>query len=134
MEPVQMCEAGPEVRRYRKAIWVSMGGYMVMLMLAITFIKEFPGSSWRYPVMLVPVIPAIFGLVGIMRAVRAMDEMQRRVHLEGVAFAFVVTVLVTLTWGLLERAGMPKLPSVWVCTLMLALWGIGNRIAARRYR
>ena len=104
MQPVQMCEAGPEVRRYRKAIWISMGGYMVMLLLAITFIKEFPGSSWRYPVMLVPVIPAIFGLVGIMRAVRAMDEMQRRVHLEGVAFAFVVTVLITLSWGLLASA------------------------------
>lgn len=129
-----MCEAGPEVRRYRKAIWASMGGYMVTLMLAVTFIKALPSSSWRYPVMLLPVIPAIFGLVGIMRAIRAMDEMQRRVHLEGVAFSFILTVLITLSWGLLERAGMPKLPSIWVCTLMLGLWGIGNRLAARRYR
>jgi hypothetical protein len=128
------CEAGPELRQHRRFIFVSMCGYMVLLLLAITFIKHYPDSSWRYPVMLVPVVPAMFGLVGIMRAVRAMDEMQRRVHLEGVAFAFVVTAVITLSWGLLERAGMPKLPSIWVCTLMLSLLGVGNRIAARRYR
>ena len=131
---LESCEGAPGVGRYRKAIWASMTGYMVMLMLAITFIKHYPESTWRYPAVLVPVVPAIFGLVGIMRAIRAMDEMQRRVHLEGVAFAFIVTVLITLSWGLLERAGMPKLPSIWVCTLMLGLWGIGNRLAARRYR
>jgi hypothetical protein len=134
MSELPGCEATPGPQRYQRAIRGAAAGYVVTLLLAITYVRNWPDSAWRYPVMLVPVIPAVYGLVAIMRSVRAMDELQRRVHLEGVAFAFATTVVVTLSWGLLERAGAPKLPSVWVATIMIGLWGIGNRIAARRYR
>jgi hypothetical protein len=134
MSQLPGCEATPGSRQYMRAIRGAAAGYVVTLMLAIFFIRAWPGSVWRFPVMLVPVIPAVYGLVAIMRFVRGMDELQRRVHLEGVAFAFATTVVVMLSWGLLERAGAPKLPTVWVATFMIALWGIGNYVAARRYR
>jgi len=134
MSELACCESTPESREYKRRIRTAIAGYTVTLLLAITFLRAFPASPWRFPVMLVPVIPAIWGVVVVLRFVRAMDELQRRVHLEGVSFAFTLTVLVTLTWGLLERAGLPHLPSVWVATLMIALWGIGNYLAARRYR
>jgi hypothetical protein len=128
------CEATPGSQQYLRSIRGAVVGYVVTLLLAVTFVKTWPESPWRFPAMLVPVIPAVYGLVVIMRFVRAMDELQRRVHLEGVAFAFATTTVITLSWGLLERAGAPKLPSVWVATIMIALWGVGNYIAQRRYR
>jgi hypothetical protein len=134
MSELPGCEATAGSQRYQRAIRGAAAGYVVTLLLAITCVRNWPESPWRYPVMLVPVIPAVYGLVAIMRFVRAMDELQRRVHLEGVAFAFATTIVIALSWGLLERAGAPKLPAIWVATIMIGLWGIGNRIAARRYR
>jgi hypothetical protein len=134
MSQLPNCEATPRSRQYLRAIRVAAAAYAVTLILGITFNRASPGSPWRFPAMLIPVFPAVYGLVAIMRFVRGMDELQRRVHLEGVAFAFATTVVVMLSWGLLERAGAPKLPTVWVATFMIALWGIGNYVAARRYR
>jgi hypothetical protein len=134
MSELTGCESTPGSRQYLRAIRVAAAGYVVTLLLAITFVRNWPENVWRYPLMLVPVIPAVYGLVAIMRFVRAMDELQRRVHLEGVAFAFATTIVIALSWGLLERAGAPKLPTVWVATMMIALWGVGNHIAQRRYR
>lgn len=134
MEQFPGCEATPGARQYMRSVRAAMAFYVVTLLLAVVFIRQFPTSAWRYPAMLVPVIPAVYGLFAVMRFVRAMDELQRRVHLEGVAFAFATTIVIMLSWGLLERAGAPKLPTVWVATIMIALWGIGNYIAQRRYR
>jgi len=134
MNDLPTCEVTPGARQFRRRIIVGMLGYAVVLMLAVTFVKAYPQSPWRYVVMLLPILPAMWSLVGVMKFLRAMDEMQRRVHMEGVAFAFLVTVVLAFSYGLLERAGMPNIPTIWVASLMIFLWGVGNYIAARRYR
>lgn len=134
MSELSRCDTNPGAKRYLRSLRIAMMGYAVLLLLGIVFLRTFPETRWRFAVMLLPVLPAIHGLVSVMRFVRAMDELQRRVHLEGVAFAFASTIVICLTWGLLERAGLPKLPTVWVCTIMIGLWGIGNYIAAARYK
>ena len=134
MENLPTCEVTPGSQLFRRRIITGMLGYAVLLMLAVTFVKAYPQSPWRYVAMLAPIVPAMWSLAGVMKYLRAMDEMQRRVHLEGVAFAFVVTIVLVFSYGLLERAGLPKIPTIWQASLMIFLWGVGSYIAARRYR
>lgn len=134
MTELACCDTTPSSKLYKRKLRTAVAGYTILLLLAVTFLRAFPASPWKIPVMLLPVIPSAWGVFVALQYVRAMDELQRKVHLEGVAFAFTTTVLVTVTWGMMERAGLPHLPSIWVATLMIALWGVGNHLAARRYR
>jgi hypothetical protein len=63
-----------------------------------------------------------------------MDELQRKIQLEAVVFGFCGTALLTFSYGFLENAGFPHLNWIWIFPLMAALWGLGQAIAARRYR
>ena len=69
-----------------------------------------------------------------MRFFRGLDELQRRIQLEAVAFSFLATCLITLTWAFQQNAGLPRFDVSWVAPLLIALWGIGVGIAKRRYQ
>ena len=56
----------------------------------------------RITVALVPVLPFIAVLACVISDVRGMDELQRRVHLEALAFAFPAGVTVLMVLGLLQ--------------------------------
>lgn len=64
---------------------------------------ELPRSV-RLTLALLPVLPFVLALVGVVRAVGALDELHRRVHLEALAIAFPLTLLLIMTLGLLELA------------------------------
>jgi hypothetical protein len=68
------------------------------------------------------------------RLFRGLDELQRRIQFEGMAFSFLGTCVITLTWGFLQNAGLPQADVIWVTPLLIALWGIGLGIASRRYQ
>lgn len=108
--------------------------YVVLLIVSIGLIQANPNASWRYAVAVLPVIPAIFGALALVRYVGKIDELQRRIQLDGFAFSFGVTAILTFTYGFLENAGLPPISFIWVLPLMIFLWGIGTAIASARYR
>ena len=71
-----------------------------------------------------------------MKGVAAMDELQRRIELEALAFAFPICVVVLMTLGLLELA-IPLNPDDWsyrhVWLMMPMLYYFSLRRAKRRY-
>ncbi|MCM2505492.1 hypothetical protein NDN16_17635 [Aureimonas altamirensis] len=73
-------------------------------------------------------------LWAVMRAVQHMDELERRVQFEALAFAFVGTAFLTFAWGFAEGVGAPKLPAFGVWPIMAALWFAGGLVSSRRYR
>ena len=112
----------------------AMAAYVVVLLIAITLINLSPSTAWwRVPLALAPVIPAIFGIIAFMRYMSRMDELQRRIQFEGLAFGFGVAGILTFSYGFLEIVGFPHISLLWVFPFMIALWGIGTGIAARRY-
>ncbi len=56
----------------------------------------------RLIVALSPIVPFVIFLVLVISNVRSMDELHRRVHLEALAFAFPVSVVVIMVLGLLQ--------------------------------
>jgi hypothetical protein len=62
-----------------------------------------------------------------------LDELQRRIQREAVAFSFLAACLITLTWAFQQNAGLPRFDLNWVAPLVILLWGLGLGIAKRRY-
>jgi hypothetical protein len=77
--------------------------------------------------------PAIWIAVGVIRAVRKLDELARGILYEGLAIAALMTFLLLLGLGLLELAGFPSPNSAYLALFMAVAWLIGKLLVARRY-
>lgn len=121
-------------RSYLKEFGTAMVAYTVVLFLSIWAINSHLRSPWRYPVALLPMIPAAFALIAVVRHLGRLDELQRRIQFEALAFAFGGTALLTFSYGFVENVGFPHLSWFWVWPLMALLWSIGLVIANRRYQ
>ena len=73
-------------------------------------------------------------LVVAMRSLRGMDELERKMHTEAMAFAFLASLVIISTCGFLALAGFMTLSLGWIAPTMAMSWVIGLAILARRYR
>jgi hypothetical protein len=84
-------------RQYFREFGFAMAAYVVVVIVSITLINISPSSAWWcIPLAITPVIPAIFGMIAYMRFVSRMDELQRRIQFEGIAFGFGGAGILTL--------------------------------------
>lgn len=122
-------------RRYLRQFIPAMIAYSIVLVAAITLLGRLSDASlWRIPVAVLPMIPIGFALRAYLIFLNGADELQRRIQLNGFAFAAGATGMVTLTYGFLENAGFPMISWVWIFPMIIAFWGIGSTIAERRYK
>jgi hypothetical protein len=120
-------------KRYLKEFGASMAAYSVMVPLSVWLLKGHEHTPLGYTIAFLPIIPSVLALWAFMRMFRGLDELQRRIQFEAVAFSFLATCLVTLTWAFQQNAGLPRFDVSWVAPLLILLWGIGLGIAKRRY-
>ena len=95
-----------------------------------------PGTGAALAFALLPVPFFALLIYAYVRGVRGMDELERRIQLEALAFAFPIAILVAFTAGLLDLAGFHgaqnwDLPRLWPI-LLLAYW-FGQWRARVRY-
>ena len=122
-------------RRYIRQFLPAMIAYSIVLPPTIWLLGRMSDSSlWRIPVAVLPMIPIGFALRAYLIYLNSMDELQRRIQMNGVAFAAGATGMVTLTYGFLENAGFPTLSWIWIFPMIIAFWGIGSAVAERRYK
>ncbi len=119
---------------YAAHFLIAMFFYALVLILSIWLIRSFPGAAWHVPVALSPAIPGFVAALVIAREIGSRDELQRQIQLEAIAFAFGGTAIVAVSIGLLEIAGARPLNGAYFIPIMMALWGIGQFWAIRRYR
>lgn len=91
----------------------------------------------RIAAALLPVPPFSFMLWKIINGVRQMDELEQRIHLEALAIAFPLALILLMTLGLLELA--MRLPPedlsyrhVWA--FLPLFYFVGLALARRRYQ
>ena len=121
-------------KRYLKESISSMAAYTVIVSLTMWLLRGHKHTALGYCIAFLPVIPAAWALWAFMRMFRRLDELQRRIQLEAVAFSFLATCLITLTWAFQESAGLPRFDVSFVAPLLVLLWGLGLAIARRRYQ
>lgn len=85
---------------------------------------------------LLPIPIAAIALVTIIRGARELDELEKRIQLEALAFAFVTAVLLLMTLGLMELA-ITLNRDDWsyrhVWAMLPTLYFAGLVVARRRY-
>jgi hypothetical protein len=80
-----------------------------------------------------PVAPAILAINYFQKAVACLDELQRQIQFEAVAFGFLVSAFVFFVLGLLEKFGVLHLDWLIIAPLMLLAWGLGWARANHKY-
>jgi len=93
--------------------------------------ERFHVSRW---LALVPILPMMCFVVAMVRAVRKMDELQRRICFESVAVSFLLTVVLTLVFAGLDSTGIYRASYDDVATPMMAFWACAYIFSSWRYR
>jgi hypothetical protein len=94
-----------------------------------------PAVGERLALALMPLPGNIALLVLAIRAIRRLDEFQRRVHFEAVALSFLSTGIAVFIYGYLQKAQIAgPLNAGLVWAFMLLFYVIGYFVAASHYR
>ena len=95
-----------------------------------------PVGHWDIAVASIPLVTFFWFVYEVQRALRHIDELQRRIHLEALAMAFLIVMLTLMGIGLLEETpkGRVVLPFRDLWFALLPLYGICYLAARRHYR
>jgi hypothetical protein len=126
-----------------KSFLTRYAGVIVIILWAATFVAarlaldkelDLQPTALRVAAALLPVLPTVLCLWYILVSIGRLDEMQRRIHLEALAIAFPLALLLLMTLGLLQLAiPLPEedwsyrhvwafLPLFYVIGLTIAWW------------
>jgi peptidoglycan/LPS O-acetylase OafA/YrhL len=108
--------------------------YLGLLAIAVTWAPDMQPSVWRYFVALLPMIPGLFLAFGILRVSTKIDEMERRILHEAVAFSFIFTLILLLSFGLLGLVGVQQPSAIVIVAVMCMLLIVGKLWGNWRYR
>jgi hypothetical protein len=124
-----------EGKRFALRAAAGMIGYSVLLPLSLVVLRRGQlEQGAAIAVALLPALPLFLVLNATVGAVRAQDELHRRIQLEGALISALVTAFVTFTYGLLEiNELVSAIPMIWVLPFMVMVWGIAVAIGGRRY-
>ena len=135
MTPESTVQAGwrATMRRFRYGFIIATLAYVGLVHLSDFVLDANPGASWRYAIAVLPAVPVAVCVVALVPYYhRLLDELQQRIQLEAIAFAFLGALIIAFVYGLLELAGLPGIAWKWAWVLMVALWVIGDWLARRR--
>jgi hypothetical protein len=107
--------------------------YIGLLTWSVHWLEVHPTSSWRYAAALAPLLPGIFIALGIIRAIRKLDELAQKILLNGLVVSFVFTLVLTLSLGLLGLAGFPQPNTAYIAFFMIVMWLGGKLFFSRKY-
>jgi len=120
-------------RNYVIRLGVGLAGYAVLLVGAIWVLNRFSDQWWRFIVAALPAVPLVLVARAVARYLGEVDELQSRIQLEALAFAFGAGSLLTFTYGLLQLAGLPPVSWMFVWPVYAGSWVFGLILARRRY-
>lgn len=107
---------------------------LVVLFLAIRFINSHPGGSGNVWIASVPIVSMLFLTVLAMRSLRGMDELEQKIHIDAMAFAFLLSFLIITSGGFFALAGFITMSLDWIAPTMMICWVVGLVITLLRYR
>ncbi|HEY6236524.1 MAG TPA: hypothetical protein VIW69_15605 [Candidatus Elarobacter sp.] len=112
-----------------------MGGYVVAIFAGAILVSGPPRPDAPHlAAAIVPLVPLFFALSETYRAVRAMDELQRRIHTDALLLSLLGTIAIVLGVGLLQfMAGIPLFGVFWLWLPICGLYAIGVFLGQRRY-
>lgn len=122
-------------KKYTRDFTLAMVLYSVAIFASIPIAKD-PAYSQllRALAALSPIIPSLMALRALIVFYRTMDELWQKVHSEAAITSFLITGMVSFSYGLLENAGFPNMPFTVIFPFSIAVWGLALPIVSRRYK
>jgi hypothetical protein len=105
---------------------LGMFGYVSLLNLNLPAAQKVWAS-------LLAIIPSVLFVLVVASAVAHLDEMQRRIQVEGIAIAFAGTVIVASIFTFLGMAGIPSPNWSVLIMVMVIMWVVGKLWTMWRY-
>lgn len=94
-----------------------------------------PSGPVKVILALIPVVPALLALREFVIFLRAMDEVQARIHAESILIAAGVVSFAAFSWGFLESwADAPAISVIYVLPAMAGVWGLTVPFVSRRFK
>ncbi|NZA24985.1 hypothetical protein H0E84_01175 [Luteimonas sp. SJ-92] len=116
----------------------AMAAYALVLIASVSALRHVDAIALRSALALLPLVPIGFAARAMLRYVRACDELQRRIELEGMGMGALLLCLCTFALGLLGSAGVLRLDGtvalIWIMPAYVLLYAVCKCVAARRYR
>ena len=121
-------------RKYTSEFLPALVGYGIVLAIIVATVDFDTAGWWRYPVALLPLVPAGWGAVAIARNLGRVDELQRSIHLSGMALGFGAAMVGALTLGFLALAGFEggRVGPWLIYSVGMFGWLVGSALASRR--
>jgi len=129
--PLPVMQYPPHVIRQ---IFLAAVIFFVFLFGSQWLLNQDYSQSYQFLIALAPAVPAAWLAISIASAISQLDELQRRIQLEGIGIGFGGSVIITLTYALLVQVGIPQISWMFVPLLMVLLWGIGKLWTMWKYR
>jgi hypothetical protein len=123
----------------RRFGWLTLASGILALLAyyASRLLLERPDLPARILVALAPLPLFVLFLLAFIRLVSRMDELERRIQLEALAFAYPAVLVLLMTLGLLQLAGVAISPADWgfrhVWQIGVVFYVCGIAVASRRY-
>lgn len=89
-------------------------GYAVVLAVSLSLVGDEVDSVGEWIWVMSPVVPALWGVRAVVRALRRMDEFQRMLQLESMAAGFAMAMAASVTLGFVGVAGTATVSAGWI--------------------
>ncbi len=129
-----------------RTVWtLLLGSWLIALLVTRMLLKEAGifgisaahSALWvKTVIALLPLVPSVLVVWTFVQDIRKADEFERRLHLEALAIAFPVTVILLMTLGLLQLV-IELNPNDWsyrhIWPYVMMTWLFGYVQARHRY-
>lgn len=126
-------------KRYLREFFPGMVAYVLLIFLYGTLVPRTESVLWRTVLALLTLLPILWVIRAMVRVIRDQDELERRIDLEAIAIAAMVTGFGYFSAGLLMSAGVgakldPADVAIWVLPCLFGTFGIVKCFHSWRYR
>lgn len=114
----------PPERQWRRAYLRELGAALVLYLVVLVVVNvagRHVHGSWRYVVVLAPMVPFCGIAWAMARMLQRVDEMVRQEMYQALALSWFGTAIITFGYGFVEQAGAPHLSAYLVFPLMMGL-------------
>ena len=107
--------------------------YIGALVISVNYLDSI-SSNWKFAIALLPVVPALWIALGVIKAINQLDELEQKIMFEGAAFSLLTTTLGLMVFGFLKQVGVEQPSFPYIVLFMMFMWLIGKLRGNRKYR
>ena len=92
----------------------AIAGYAVVLAVGLSLVGDEVDTAGEWALLMLPVVPALWGVRAVVRHLRRVDEYQRLLQLEAMAAGFGVAMITAVTVGFVGVGGGATRAAGWI--------------------